>query len=129
MLPCAGQNFISKGNMSEDRTSRIYSTLLIFFVLVNASIPLIVLSVLCFSARDQDLEFARIFATVKSKPVPVPTYLLFTARNGITVAASFNMPGPVSKYLQNRLRMSQKNADVTAQVFASEAPRGVRTSC
>ena len=34
----------------------------------------------------------------------------------MTVAASFNMPSPVSKYLQERFGMSEQTADVTAQV-------------
>ena len=81
------------------------------------------------SARHQDLEFARMFATtVKPKPVPVPTFLLFTARDGMTVAASFNMPGPASKYLQERLGMPQKAADVTAQVFTAERGTNKRSS-
>ena len=41
----------------------------------------------------------------------------------MTVAASFNMPRPVSKYLQERFGMSQKTADVTAQVFTVDASR------
>ncbi|CAN0273225.1 unnamed protein product [Ascophyllum nodosum] len=64
----------------------------------------------------KDLEFTRMFATVKPRPVPLPTYLLFTARDGMTVAASFNMPSPVSKYLQERFGMAKQKADVTAQL-------------
>ncbi|CAN0060688.1 unnamed protein product [Ascophyllum nodosum] len=71
----------------------------------------------------KDLQFTRMFATVKPRPVPTPTYLLFTARDGMTVAASFNMPRPASKYLQERFGMSQKNADVTAQLAC---PSGIQ---
>ena len=78
-----------------------------------------------FSECEQDLEFTRMFATVKPRPVPLPTYLLFTARDGMTVAASFNMPSPVSKYLQERFGMAKQKADVTAQVCTAPAFRGV----
>ena len=43
----------------------------------------------------------------------------------MTVAASFNMPSPVSKYLQERFGMAKQNADVTAQVCTSPAFWGV----
>ncbi|CAN0273110.1 unnamed protein product [Ascophyllum nodosum] len=64
----------------------------------------------------KDLAFTRMFATVKPRPMPIATYVLFTVRDGMTVAASFNMPSPASKYLQERFGMSEKNADVTAQL-------------
>ncbi|CAM9969054.1 unnamed protein product, partial [Ascophyllum nodosum] len=64
----------------------------------------------------KDLEFTRMFSLAKPRPIPIPTYLLFTARDGMTVAASFNMPSPASKYLQERFGMSEQTADVTAQL-------------
>lgn len=68
--------------------------------------------------REQDREFTRMFGTLKPKPVSAPTYVLFTIRDAMTVGASFNLPDPVSLYLQERLGMSKKTADVTAQVCA-----------
>lgn len=68
--------------------------------------------------REQDREFTRMFGTLKPKPVSASTYVLFTIRDTMTVGASFNLPDPVSIYLQKRLGMSKKTADVTAQVCA-----------
>ncbi|CAM9732678.1 unnamed protein product, partial [Choristocarpus tenellus] len=42
------------------------------------------------------------FGTTTPKPVPIPTYLLFTVRDAATVGASFNLPSPVSEYMQER---------------------------
>lgn len=56
------------------------------------------------------------FGTVKPKPVPASTYLLFTLRDSMTVGASFNLPDPVSTYLQERMGLSKRTADYTAQV-------------
>ena len=79
-----------------------------------------------FSNRGQDLAFTRMFATVKPRPMPIATYVLFTVRDGMTVAASFNMPSPASKYLQERFGMSEKNADVTAQVCKAARFQGIQ---
>ena len=79
-----------------------------------------------FSNRDQDLAFTRMFATVKPRPMPIATYVLFTVRDGMTVTASFNMPSPASKYLQERFGMSEKNADVTAQVCTATGFKGLQ---
>ncbi|CAM9814018.1 unnamed protein product, partial [Ascophyllum nodosum] len=35
----------------------------------------------------KDLAFTRMFATVKPRPMPIATYVLFTVRDGMTVAA------------------------------------------
>ena len=43
----------------------------------------------------------------------------------MTVAASFNMPSPVSKYLQERFGMSEQTADVTAQVCLAAIIKGI----
>ncbi|CAM9411375.1 unnamed protein product [Ascophyllum nodosum] len=75
----------------------------------------------------KDLEFMRMFAVGKPKPIPVSTYMLFTARDGMTVAASFSMPDPVSKYLQERLGMSQKTASLTSQFACPSAIQFVST--
>ncbi|CAN0081250.1 unnamed protein product [Sphacelaria rigidula] len=63
------------------------------------------------------------FGVAKPKPVPIPTYLLFTVRDASTVAASFNLPAPVSTYLQDRFGMSKSSADFTAQMTC---PAGVQ---
>ena len=67
--------------------------------------------------HTQDRSFTRMFGVAKPRPVPIPTYLLFTVRDASTVAAAFNLPPPVSAYLQDRFGMSKSSADVTAQVF------------
>lgn len=56
------------------------------------------------------------FGTVKPQPVPASTYFLFTLRDSMTVGASFNLPDPVSAYLQERMGLSKRAADYTAQV-------------
>ena len=63
------------------------------------------------------------FGTATPKAVPIPTYLLFTVRDAATVAASFNLPSPVSTYLQEKHGVSKKVADVTAQVSTHSIQR------
>ena len=72
-------------------------------------------------AREQDREFTRMFGATKPKSVPVPLYLLFMVRDGITIGASFNMPTPMSKYLQERAGLSDKTADIVSQVCARQS--------
>ena len=110
-LPCLAVRKIGNGNLH---------------VLLRQSIDVILIPLFfSFSARDQDLAFTRMFAIVKPRAIPIPTYLLFTVRDGITVAASFNMPSPVSEYLQERFGMSEQRADITAQVCTATASRSI----
>jgi len=48
---------------------------------------------------------------------PMASYLAFFARDLATVGASFNMPSPVSKLLQDEFGLSRAKADKTAQVL------------
>ncbi|CAM9811544.1 unnamed protein product [Ascophyllum nodosum] len=72
---------------------------------------------------SKDREFTRMFGATKPKSVPVPLYLLFMVRDGITIGASFNMPTPMSKYLQERAGLSDKTADIVSQLAC---PAGIQ---
>ncbi|CAM9755711.1 unnamed protein product, partial [Discosporangium mesarthrocarpum] len=56
------------------------------------------------------------FGTMTPRPVPIPTYLLFTVRDAATVAASFNLPAPASAWMQAEWGITKGSADITAQV-------------
>jgi hypothetical protein len=40
----------------------------------------------------KDTHFTRLFSPVAARPLPAPTYLLFTLRDSLTIFASFNVP-------------------------------------
>jgi hypothetical protein len=40
----------------------------------------------------KDTHFTRLFSPIAARPVPGPTYLLFTLRDSLTIFASFNLP-------------------------------------
>ena len=61
--------------------------------------------------------YARLFGTVASRGLPLSSYLLFFSRDIVTVGASFNIPGPLSKELQ-ALGVSKGTADVSCQLFS-----------
>lgn len=73
------------------------------------------------SAGVQDRAFTRMFGTTVPRPLPIPSYIMFTLRDGSTVGASFNLPAPVSLYLQENFRMTKGHADVTSQVSCPAA--------
>lgn len=67
----------------------------------------------------KDKQFTRMFGTTASRPLPKLCYLLFAARDSLTIAASFNAPPYVSAFLQNSsMALSEKTANVVAQLFS-----------
>lgn len=66
----------------------------------------------------KDRAFTRMLGTVAPKPLPAASYLLFTTRDSMTIAASFNFPPYVSNALQAQMGMSQAAADFTAQLVS-----------
>lgn len=40
----------------------------------------------------KDTHFTRLFSPVAARPLPSPTYILFTLRDSLTIFASFNVP-------------------------------------
>jgi len=40
----------------------------------------------------KDTHFTKLFSPVAARPIPAPTYLLFTLRDSLTIFASFNVP-------------------------------------
>lgn len=66
----------------------------------------------------KDAAFVRMLGTVAPKPIPGFSYLMFTTRDSMTIAASFNFPPIVSDRLQTQMGMSRAAADFTAQLVS-----------
>ncbi|CUS09138.1 unnamed protein product [Tuber aestivum] len=47
----------------------------------------------------KDRNFARIFGTGSPRPVPLPTFILFSTRDAMTIFASFNVPPLLAPYM------------------------------
>lgn len=47
----------------------------------------------------KDRTFTRLFSPLTPRPVPLPTYLLFSARDTLTIFFSFNLPPVLAPYL------------------------------
>jgi hypothetical protein len=47
----------------------------------------------------KDRTFARLFGTGSPRPVPLPSFLLFSARDALTIAFSFNIPPRLAPFL------------------------------
>ena len=75
----------------------------------------------------KDRAYTRMFGTAKPKPLPTMTYLLFATRDAGTVAASFNLPEPVSQALQEKYGLTKKRADFTAQMVCPAAVQFLST--
>ncbi|KAK6509907.1 hypothetical protein TWF481_004633 [Arthrobotrys musiformis] len=64
----------------------------------------------------KDRNFARMFGTGASKPIPLPTYALFCARDCLTILFSFNIPPVLSKILPENV--GGLSSLSTAQILA-----------
>ncbi|KAK6333907.1 hypothetical protein TWF730_004088 [Orbilia blumenaviensis] len=64
----------------------------------------------------KDRTFARMFGTGASKPIPLPTYALFCARDCLTILFSFNVPPALSKVLPDNIAGFSSLS--TAQILA-----------
>jgi hypothetical protein len=78
---------------------------------VTSSVTNVTLSVL------KDKAFARMFGTGSPRPLPVRSYILFATRDSATIFASFSIPGPISKYIQQKYGCSETFADTTTQLL------------
>ncbi|KAG5182598.1 hypothetical protein JKP88DRAFT_220970 [Tribonema minus] len=78
------------------------------------------------SCIAKDRAFTRMFGSSAPMALPLSTYALFTIRDAGTVGASFNLPGPVSEWLQAQ-GMSKARADFTAQMACPAAVQFLST--
>ena len=51
----------------------------------------------------KDRNFARMFGTGTPRPVPLPTFLVFSARDAMTIFFSFNVPPLIAPYMPHGL--------------------------
>ncbi|KAJ3067795.1 hypothetical protein HDU98_009015 [Podochytrium sp. JEL0797] len=64
----------------------------------------------------KDSVFTKLFGTVKPKPVPTLSFLLFGLRDSMTVGTAFLGTPVGSKFLQNELQVSKRTADFVSQM-------------
>ncbi|KAK6517189.1 hypothetical protein TWF506_007063 [Arthrobotrys conoides] len=64
----------------------------------------------------KDRNFARMFGIGASKPIPLPTYALFCARDCLTILFSFNIPPVLSRVLPDNI--GGLSSLSTAQILA-----------
>ncbi|KAL0090418.1 hypothetical protein J3Q64DRAFT_1813665 [Phycomyces blakesleeanus] len=62
----------------------------------------------------KDRAFTRMFGVSAAKPLPLLTYLLFAARDSMTIAASFTAPSYISATLQQHKLVSNSDQGNTA---------------
>eukprot|EP01102_Stenamoeba_stenopodia_P002245 TRINITY_DN1202_c0_g1_i1.p1 TRINITY_DN1202_c0_g1~~TRINITY_DN1202_c0_g1_i1.p1 ORF type:complete len:278 (-),score=67.89 TRINITY_DN1202_c0_g1_i1:89-922(-) len=77
---------------------------------IGTSITNVTLSVI------KDKILTRMFAVVPPKPLPLLSYGCFTARDSLSILASFNLPDPISKKMQENFGIDKHVADITAQL-------------
>jgi hypothetical protein len=65
----------------------------------------------------KDRAFARLFGKGVPKPMAYSSMACFGARNGMTILASFSLPGIISKRLQEETRMSKSRSDFLTQLI------------
>ncbi|KAI7874173.1 hypothetical protein K492DRAFT_232624 [Lichtheimia hyalospora FSU 10163] len=77
----------------------------------------------------KDRAFARMFGVTASHSLPLMSYLLFAARDSLTIAASFTAPPVVTRWLleEKQVFSSQKNAAITAQLSCPAAIQFIST--
>jgi hypothetical protein len=65
----------------------------------------------------KDRAFARLFGKGVPKPMAYSSMACFGARNGMTILASFSLPGIISKRLQAETKMSKSRSDFLTQLI------------
>ncbi|KAI7900707.1 uncharacterized protein BX663DRAFT_517341 [Cokeromyces recurvatus] len=76
----------------------------------------------------KDKVFARMFGVAATRALPKLSYLLFAARDSLTIAASFTAPSYIANILQNSsLVSSEKTANVVSQLICPAAVQFVST--
>jgi hypothetical protein len=76
----------------------------------------------------KDSQFTRLFSAPGStpRPVPLPTFLLFTARDCLTIFASFNVPPLLAPKLQDAMSDSAQQYIGAASAAQFLAPAAVQ---
>ncbi len=76
----------------------------------------------------KDNQFTRLFAAPGSspRPVPLPTFALFTIRDCMTIFASFNLPPLVAPKLEQRMSAEVKKYVGAASVAQFATPAAVQ---
>ncbi|KAI9011334.1 hypothetical protein BC832DRAFT_337908 [Gaertneriomyces semiglobifer] len=75
----------------------------------------------------KDVYFTRWFGSGAARPVPWSSYSLYTTRDCLTVFASFNLPPLLSMHMQEKLGLTKKQGDVSAQLITPCAVQLVST--
>jgi hypothetical protein len=78
----------------------------------------------------KDTHFTKLFSPVAARPVPAPTYLLFTLRDSLTIFASFNVPPVLAPKLPMHLLpefMRGLRSESVAQFIAPAAVQVLST--
>ncbi|KAI5841156.1 hypothetical protein DFP73DRAFT_136652 [Morchella snyderi] len=57
----------------------------------------------------KDRSFARMFGTGSPRPVPAPTFVLFAARDAMTIFSSFNVPPLLAPYMPQDMLMKPES--------------------
>lgn len=57
----------------------------------------------------KDRSFARMFGTGSPRPVPAPTFVLFAARDALTIFSSFNVPPLLAPYMPQDILMKPES--------------------
>eukprot|EP00475_Leptophrys_vorax_P003730 TRINITY_DN12186_c0_g3_i1.p1 TRINITY_DN12186_c0_g3~~TRINITY_DN12186_c0_g3_i1.p1 ORF type:complete len:295 (-),score=53.97 TRINITY_DN12186_c0_g3_i1:701-1540(-) len=68
----------------------------------------------------KDRIFTRLFAVVRPHAMPIPSYVLFTVRDSLTVVSSFWLPFIAAAYLQEHFGVDEQAAKMGSQ-FGSPA--------
>lgn len=76
----------------------------------------------------KDSRFTQLFSSPGSspRPVPLPTFALFTVRDCLTIFASFNLPPLLAPHLDAHLSASLKSYVAAASVAQFAAPAAVQ---
>lgn len=64
----------------------------------------------------KDKILTRMFAVIPPKPLPLLSYGCFTTRDSLSILASFNLPDPISRKMQEKFGIDKHVADITAQL-------------
>jgi len=73
----------------------------------------------------KDRNFARLFGTGAPRPVPFPSFVLFSVRDAVTIMFSFNVPPRISHLMPNALpfmsseSLAQFVSPVSCQVLST----------
>ncbi|KAH8150281.1 uncharacterized protein LAJ45_05492 [Morchella importuna] len=72
----------------------------------------------------KDRSFARMFGTGSPRPVPAPTFVLFAARDALTIFSSFNVPPLLAPYMPQDMLMKPESwaqflAPASCQIFST----------